>query len=95
MAPGCPLTLKWDTPRYPCEGCKFKSCSWHGGIKMIKLTVELPNLDIADSLIDWLSREELLSFVKDLDRLVCECEFTESLRDYFVKEVEKDEEEHK
>lgn len=55
---------------------------------MVKLTAEFLEEDIEDALIDWLSREELINFIKRVDRRIADYDFTKELRDYFISEVE-------
>lgn len=49
--------------------------------------------EVIYDLINSLSHEELIEFVKELDREVSDYDFTKELRDYFLDEMEDEEEE--
>jgi len=43
------------------------------------------------TIVNNLNRGELIEFIKEIDRIVAEYDFTEELRDYFVAEMEEEE----
>lgn len=57
----------------------------------VKTTIDTS--EVIYDLINSLSHEELIEFVKDLDREVSDYDFTKELRDYFLEEMEDEEEE--
>lgn len=56
-------------------------------------TSNIDTTEIISDLIGSLSHEELVEFVKDLNREVSDFDFTKELRDYFIDEMEDEEEE--
>lgn len=57
----------------------------------VKTTIDTS--EVICDLINSLSHEELIEFVKELDREVSDYDFTKDLRDYFLEEMEDEEEE--
>ena len=49
--------------------------------------------EIISDLIGSLSHEELVEFVKELNRELADYDFTKELRDYFLEEMEEEEDE--
>lgn len=56
------------------------------------ITLDLDMGDFVSELVAKTPRDELLDLIKQIDREVSEYEFTEELRDYFVKEMDVEEE---
>jgi len=56
------------------------------------ITLDLDMADFVSELVAKTPRDELLDLIKQIDREVSEYEFTEELRDYFVKEMDVEEE---
>jgi hypothetical protein len=55
-----------------------------------RLYVEVSYADITDEIIQQMTYEQLLKLVKEIDKAVADYGFTRKLRDYFVKEMEKE-----
>lgn len=60
---------------------------------MAKNTSHIDTSEIISDLIGTLTQEELVEFVKELNREVGEFDFTKELRDYFIEDVDEEEEE--
>jgi len=43
------------------------------------------------TIVNNLSRDELIEFIKEIDRMIAEYDFTAELRDYFVAEMKEEE----
>lgn len=56
----------------------------------IKLTVDLDPMALAGAIVESTATEDqVFELIKEIDRHMVDWEFTERLRDYFVKEIEK------
>ena len=59
----------------------------------MKFNANVDISEIADNLINSLSQDELVEFIKELNREVDDFDFTKELKNYFVAEMEDEEEE--
>lgn len=57
---------------------------------VVNLRVDIPVEIMVANITRSLSREELADFIKAIDLEVAEYDFTEELKNYFVKEIEKE-----
>ena len=59
---------------------------------MVSIYLDIDIRELVQNITTSLTREELFDFIKEIDATIAEYDFTEKLRDYFVSEMEKEDE---
>jgi hypothetical protein len=61
---------------------------------MTRISIDVDMADFISEICLTMDRSDLADMIKQINREVAEFEFTEELRDYFIKEVDLEEEDY-